>query len=57
MILPTDDECRRVIEALDGEPNLTEWEAEFVESNLDRREFTPAQRASVARLKEKYEVG
>jgi hypothetical protein len=56
MVLPTDDECRRVIEALDGEPNLTEWEYEFVQSNLGRRSFSATQKESVARLMEKFEV-
>ena len=56
MILPSDDECRSVIEALSDEPSLTEWEQEFVESNIDRHSFTPAQKESIARMMEKYDV-
>jgi hypothetical protein len=33
---------------------VTDWEAQFVESNLDRFSFSPKQRASIDRLMEKY---
>lgn len=56
MILPSDDECRRVLDELDGDPGLTEWEAEFIDSNVGRMEFTDAQREVVAKLKRKFEV-
>jgi hypothetical protein len=55
MILPTDDECRRVLDLLEDEPTLTDWEFDFVASNTWRKEFTGPQRETVARLKEKYD--
>ena len=56
MILPKDDSCRRVIDELKDEPNLTEWEYEFITSNLHRTEFTDRQREIIAKLMEKSEV-
>lgn len=56
MILPKDDECRRIISELEDEPSLTEWEYEFITSNLHRTQFTDKQRESIARFKEKYDV-
>lgn len=56
MILPNDEECREIIEALADEPNLTTWEQDFLEDNVDREHFTPAQREAVANLREKYDV-
>ena len=54
MILPTDDECRRVVALLSDEPTLTDFEESFINSNMDRTEFTDKQRTVVAFLKEKY---
>ena len=56
MILPDDEECKQVIAALADVPNLTAWEQEFVESNLDREHFSPAQRESIANLRVKYDT-
>ena len=56
MILPDQDKCARVILELDGEPALTQWEADFVASNRNRKEFTDAQRAVIARMLEKYDI-
>lgn len=56
VILPNDEECREIIEALADEPNLTTWEQDFLEDNVDREHFTPAQREAVANLREKYDV-
>ena len=56
MILPTDDECRRVVDILLEEPHLTEWERDFMDSNARRVCFSQGQREAVARLKEKYDV-
>ena len=56
MILPDDERCREVIAALCDEPNLTDWEYEFVESNAERKAFTVSQREVVERLSDKYEV-
>jgi hypothetical protein len=55
MIIPTNDECRRILSILSDEPKLTEWEAEFVESNMDRTEFTDKQRQVIGKFKEKYD--
>lgn len=56
MILPTDEDCRRVIAELADDPGLTEWESEFIESNLDRVHFTDAQKEVVWRMMEKFEL-
>ena len=56
MILPSHEECRRILDELEDEPNLTEWEADFVENNADRTFFTDAQRAVIAKFNEKYDV-
>lgn len=56
MILPNSEECRRVLSELEGDPALTDWEAEFIESNAERWEFTDAQREVVAGLLEKYDI-
>lgn len=42
MILPSHDECRRILDELEDDSALTDWEAEFVESNAERQHFTDA---------------
>lgn len=42
MILPSHAECRRVLDELDGDNALTEWEFDFIRSNATRQEFTVA---------------
>ena len=56
MILPSDEECRRILDELEDEPNLTEWEADFVESNAWRKEFSDAQRQVIGKFQDKYDV-
>ena len=56
MRLPNDDQCIRVITELDGDPELTQWEADFIASNRGRTVFSSAQKEVIARLLEKYEV-
>jgi hypothetical protein len=56
MIIPKDDECRQIVIDLKDEPNLSEWEYEFITSNATRTEFTDKQRAIFAKLKEKYDL-
>ena len=57
MILPSQKECTRVLKELDGDPALTQWEADFIASNRNRRfAFTDAQREVIAKLIDKYEV-
>lgn len=56
MILPSDEECRRVLDELDGDPGLSKWEQGFIDSNNGRREFTDAQKEVVSRLQDKFEV-
>jgi hypothetical protein len=56
VILPSDAECRRILDELEDEPALTTREAEFVESNAERQVFTDPQREVVAKFKEKYDV-
>lgn len=57
MKIPNNEACRAVIRDLEDEPNLTQWEADFIDSNLHRTEFTDAQKLVIARLMEKYETG
>jgi len=56
MILPNNEECSRVIKELTDEPNLTEWEFEFVTSCFTRTHFTDKQKEVIAKLKIKYDV-
>jgi hypothetical protein len=56
MIIPNDTECRRIVLTLADDPSLSEWEADFLDSNLSRHEFTDKQKEVIARLKEKYDV-
>ena len=56
MILPDNARCIEIIEALADEPNLSEWEQEFCESNIDHSYFTDLQREVCASLEEKYEI-
>lgn len=55
MILPKNDQCRRVIQELKDDAALTEFEYEFITSNLHRTEFTDKQREVIGKLMEKYE--
>lgn len=56
MILPSDKRCAQIVEELDGDPELTQWEADFISSNRNRTAFTTAQKEVFVRLEEKYEV-
>jgi hypothetical protein len=51
-----DDEIHKFLVSLDEDEELdvTPWEAEFVESNLDRQSFSPKQRIVIRKLNEKY---
>jgi len=52
----TDEDILDYLRALDGsEKEVTEWDAKFVESNLEREiPFTARQREHVARLVARY---
>lgn len=56
MILPSNDECERVLKELEDEPSLTQWQADFVDSNRGRKFFTDRQREIIAEFKEKFDV-
>ena len=56
MILPSQEKCVRIVAELDGDPELTQWEADFLASNRKRETFTDAQREVLARMMEKYDV-
>lgn len=56
MILPTDSECQRVITELDGDPGLTQWQSDFIDSNRDRKFFTDRQKEVIAELMEQFEL-
>jgi len=56
VILPSDERCREIVEELAGDPELTQWEADFIASNRTRTSFTTAQKEAIARMEEKYDV-
>lgn len=56
MILPNNEECARVLKELVDDPALTDWESDFIDSNLGRASFTDRQKEIIASFKEKYEV-
>lgn len=56
MIIPKDDECRQVVKDLEDEPNLTEWEYNFITSCSTRTSFTDKQKEVFFKLKEKYDL-
>lgn len=56
MILPTDEECARVLKELEDEPTLTQWQSDFIDSNRGRLHFTDRQKEIVAEFKEKFDV-
>lgn len=56
MILSDDQKCRKVMDELAGDPELSQWESDFLDSNRGRPVFTDKQKEVVARLVEKYEV-
>ena len=51
-----DEEVAEFIKDLDArtELSLTDWEAEFVGSNLTRTSFSPKQRKVIKKLHQKY---
>jgi hypothetical protein len=56
MILPTNAECRLCVSELLDEPCLTQWERDFIASNVTRTEFTDAQKQVCRDLMTRYEV-
>lgn len=56
MILPSDEECVRVLKELEDDPALTQWQSDFVDSTRGRTRFSDRQKEIVAEFKEKFEV-
>lgn len=56
MSAPDDsEELRKFLKQLDdADVNVSDWEAQFIESNLSREHFSPKQREIVMKLMEKY---
>lgn len=52
----TDDRRRSFLDALDEseEITVTDYEADFLERNIDRQRFTPAQRNVIDRMIARY---
>jgi len=49
------EELRKFLKMLDGaEVNVSDWEAQFIESNLTREHFSAKQREIVMKLMERY---
>lgn len=53
---PDDSQAlREFLKMLDNsDVNVSDWEAQFIESNLSREHFSPKQREIVMKLMEKY---
>lgn len=53
---PDDSQAlREFLKMLDGsDASVSDWEAQFIESNLSREHFSPKQREVVMKLMEKY---
>lgn len=52
-----DDHYANFLLALDraaSQVEVSDWEAQFIESNLDRFSFSPKQRAVIDKLMDKY---
>lgn len=56
MTLPSQERCVQILKDLDGDPALTQWESDFIDSNVGRTQFTDRQREIIASFAEKYEV-
>lgn len=56
MIIPSDEECVRILNELEGEPTLTQWQSDFIDSNRWRSRFTDRQKEIIAEFKEKFDV-
>jgi len=53
--MKNDDERSDFLKKLDkSDENVSDWEAQFIESNLDREHFSPKQREIIDRMAEKY---
>ena len=54
--LPSNEDCRAFLNALDeAATDISDWEAQFIESNTDREFFTDPQKQSIAKMMTKYE--
>lgn len=56
VILPNNENCIRVLKELKDDPALSQWESDFIDTNLGRDSFTDRQREVIAALMEKYDV-
>lgn len=56
MILPSNETCVRVLKELAGDPALTQWQSDFIDSNLYRTTFTDKQRYIIAEMIQEFEV-
>ena len=56
MILPNDEDCQRVIQELEDDPGLTQWQSDFIDSNRGRKFFTDRQKEIIAELMDKFEL-
>jgi len=56
MSAPDDsEELRKFLKLLDGaDVTVSDWEAQFIESNLTRDHFSPKQREIVLKFMERY---
>jgi len=51
----TDGELSRFLQELDDAPvEVSGWEAQFIESNIDSFQFSPKQREAILKMIEKY---
>ncbi len=56
MTLSSNERCAVVVKELDGDPELSQWEQDFISSNRGRTDFSDRQKEVIARLEDKFEV-
>ena len=56
MIIPNDEECRRVLGELEGDPQLSQWQSDFIDSNRWRVHFSDRQKEIIAEMMQQFEV-
>jgi hypothetical protein len=56
MILPSNEECVRILKELEDDPALTQWESDFIDGNRGRTHFSDRQREIIADFAEKFDV-
>lgn len=56
MRIPNDEQCQGIIKELTGEPSLTQYERNWLESNQLRTQFTGPQKEWLRELVKRYDL-